>query len=80
MTFGLPMKFYDWQRKNSLGQAKQMIFLPPASKIDTKEGVLYHEHGVPLRGDAFEMVVLALREKARAADWIKSKLSSRFWS
>ena len=58
----------------------QMIFLPPASNFDSKIGVKHHENGVPLRGDAFEMVILALREKVRAADWIGSRIGSRFWS
>ena len=63
----------------------KMIFLPPQN--GGGEAVLAGSTGqrrsataVPPRGDAFEMVLLALREKARAAKWVRSNVGSGFWA
>ena len=62
-----------------------MIFLPPQQSANSALGGDGGEEAaamvaaVPPRGDAFEMVLLALREKARAAKWVSSKVGSGFW-
>ena len=66
----------------------KMVFLPPqqqnvravasGSTGGTKLAVV--EVPVHPRGDAFEMVLLALREKVRAAKWVRSTLASGFWT
>jgi hypothetical protein len=63
----------------------KMIFLPPQQSANSALGGDGGEEAaamvaaVPPRGDAFEMVLLALREKARAAKWVSSKVGSGFW-
>ena len=42
-------------------------------------GVLDRRNEVP-QGDAFEMVCLALREKARAMDYLEAKVGPGFWT
>ena len=57
----------------------KMIFLPPQQSKLTGDGQLDRPEVTP-RGDAFEMVLMALREKVRAAKWIRSKVGLGFWT
>ena len=53
--------------------------MPPQQSRMNEESLI-DRRSVSPRGDAFEMVLLALREKARAAKWVRSTVGSGFWT